>query len=339
MYKIREKSKWKVDGSVSTGLSFLFASGGKGTINLVDPDGDRVDFPYGYGGAGYSIGVKYDPKDKFGSDDFALSLPIDLPNAGAIYMLDSFKGDELTMEDFSGICFIGEISLGAVAMTLSATGMLLGIPPSKLPKELAMLGLHQSMSSVLIGILEKKIKQVKSSAKAVLWLSGINAGLSLSAGITGSLGYIGEGENKEPGKIKFDPIPVEGINHRLTQTAKDSIIIQIPGDILFDWDDDKIKTGRETADALLDAKKKILSHPKRQVLIAGHTDDTEKKPGYNQGLSERRARSVQFWFMGAGVPPTRMRTRGFGATKPISLDKTEKGRKLNRRVEVHLLPD
>lgn len=192
MYKIKKKSAWRVDGSVATSLGVLAVSGGLGTLNLKSPGGIKADFPYAYGGGGFSWGIKYDANDRFSSDDFGVSLPIDLPNAGAIHILDSFSGDELTDKDISGMCFIGEFAIGAVAMSLSATGMLIGIPPQHLSKELALLSLHQSLNSVLIDILVKKIKRLKSSAKAVLWMSGINAGLSLSVGLTGLLGNIGK---------------------------------------------------------------------------------------------------------------------------------------------------
>jgi hypothetical protein len=196
MYKIKKKSAWGVDGSVVTSLGVLAVSGGMGTLNLKNPGSVKVDFPYGYGGGGASWGVKYNPKDKFGSDDFGFALPIDLPNAGAIHILDSFTGDELTDKDISGVCFIGEFSIGAVAMSLSATGMLIGVPAKSLPKELGLLSLHQSVNHILIDILARKIKQLRSSAKAVLWMSGINAGLSLSVGLTASIGYIGGGVHK-----------------------------------------------------------------------------------------------------------------------------------------------
>jgi outer membrane protein OmpA-like peptidoglycan-associated protein len=76
------------------------------------------------------------------------------------------------------------------------------------------------------------------------------------------------------------------------------------------------------------------------VTIEGHTDD--KGPvDYNQRLSERRAAAVQRWLAGnGGLKGVAMKTRGWGATKPVAPNTRPDGsddpagRQRNRRVEI-----
>ena len=66
--------------------------------------------------------------------------------------------------------------------------------------------------------------------------------------------------------------------------------------------------------------------------ISGHTDssgDAEK----NQKLSEERAASVIDYLVSKGVDANRLRSSGFGSSKPVADNKTSAGRAKNRRVE------
>lgn len=72
-----------------------------------------------------------------------------------------------------------------------------------------------------------------------------------------------------------------------------------------------------------------------RLVIAGHTD-SEGEAGYNQGLSERRARSVVAWLAGQGIDAARLAAEGLGETRPVADNATDAGRALNRRVEVRL---
>lgn len=76
----------------------------------------------------------------------------------------------------------------------------------------------------------------------------------------------------------------------------------------------------------------------RRVLIEGHTCSigTEK---YNQGLSERRAKSVRDALVERGVSAARLTTVGYGETRPMADNNSWKGRRMNRRVEFKVLSD
>jgi hypothetical protein len=74
--------------------------------------------------------------------------------------------------------------------------------------------------------------------------------------------------------------------------------------------------------------------------IDGHTDNIGSR-GYNQALSEARARSVRDWLVAAGIPEGQLTARGFSSDRPIADNSTDAGRALNRRVElaVTVTPD
>lgn len=66
--------------------------------------------------------------------------------------------------------------------------------------------------------------------------------------------------------------------------------------------------------------------------IEGHTDNQGGK-GINQPLSERRAEAVRGWLERKGIESSRLKTAGFGESKPIDSNKSTEGRANNRRVE------
>jgi outer membrane protein OmpA-like peptidoglycan-associated protein len=76
----------------------------------------------------------------------------------------------------------------------------------------------------------------------------------------------------------------------------------------------------------------LKEHPKINISIEGHTDNTGSVAG-NQKLSEKRAVAVKAYLAKKGVGEDRMTTSGFGQSKPIADNKTAAGRASNRRVE------
>jgi OOP family OmpA-OmpF porin len=83
----------------------------------------------------------------------------------------------------------------------------------------------------------------------------------------------------------------------------------------------------------------VKKYPGYQVSIEGHTDSigTDK---YNQALSERRAAAVKAYLVKQGVVDNQKITSvGYGESKPIADNKTDKGRFENRRVEILILSE
>lgn len=75
--------------------------------------------------------------------------------------------------------------------------------------------------------------------------------------------------------------------------------------------------------------------PGMNVKVAGHTD-SKGTAQYNQWLSQQRAQSVVNYLVSAGIPETRLESRGYGEKQPIASNRTVAGRKANRRIEFSL---
>ncbi len=72
-----------------------------------------------------------------------------------------------------------------------------------------------------------------------------------------------------------------------------------------------------------------------QVLVESHADFTGGE-GYNQGLSERRASTVEQYLAERGVASNQIAAFGYGEFRPVASNETAEGRALNRRTEIHL---
>jgi outer membrane protein OmpA-like peptidoglycan-associated protein len=78
----------------------------------------------------------------------------------------------------------------------------------------------------------------------------------------------------------------------------------------------------------------LQQHADLKLTIEGHTDNTGTAAG-NQALSEKRAASVREYLIdNYQVDAARLKSAGFGATKPVSPNDTPEGRQNNRRVEL-----
>ena len=74
----------------------------------------------------------------------------------------------------------------------------------------------------------------------------------------------------------------------------------------------------------------------KQIDIVGHTDDDGDEK-YNQKLSEKRANAVREYLVSQGIDAERLKSQGFGESKPVADNGTSQGREQNRRVEFLIL--
>jgi outer membrane protein OmpA-like peptidoglycan-associated protein len=112
-----------------------------------------------------------------------------------------------------------------------------------------------------------------------------------------------------------------------------------PADVLFDFDRATLKpeavpTLRAIATDL------TAKSPDRPVRVEGHTDGMGEH-GYNQRLSDERARAVAAWLTSEGqVPAARITTAGLAETVPVAPNRNADGsddpagRQANRRVVI-----
>jgi outer membrane protein OmpA-like peptidoglycan-associated protein len=77
---------------------------------------------------------------------------------------------------------------------------------------------------------------------------------------------------------------------------------------------------------------KILQEKNARIRIEGHTDSQGTAP-FNQTLSVQRALAIRQYLVQKGIDPDTLVVAGYGSSKPVASNATEKGRALNRRVE------
>ncbi|ROQ91211.1 OmpA family protein [Desulfosoma caldarium] len=116
------------------------------------------------------------------------------------------------------------------------------------------------------------------------------------------------------------------------ETKKEEVII-LRG-INFDFDKSDIKP--EWKPVLDEGAEVLVKNPNINIIIEGHTCSIGTE-AYNQKLSERRAQSVFEYFVSKGISPSRMKTVGYGESKPKADNATEEGRRINRRVEIKVV--
>jgi outer membrane protein OmpA-like peptidoglycan-associated protein len=121
------------------------------------------------------------------------------------------------------------------------------------------------------------------------------------------------------------------------QVSGGDTVISLPDHVLFDFDRHELRPeATPTLDRIAEAVDYFAPAP---VRVAGHTD-ARGSTQHNQGLSERRARSVLDHLVGAGVDPDRLTAEGHGETRPVAPNQRPDGsddpdgRARNRRVEV-----
>lgn len=119
------------------------------------------------------------------------------------------------------------------------------------------------------------------------------------------------------------PVPAEPIITTATLGAE----------ALFDFDSDTLSDASEAALGDLLAQLEKFQEIS-DIQVVGHTDSTGPET-YNQGLSERRAKSVSD-FIAAAYPDVNISSEGMGETAPVASNSTSEGRQLNRRVEVQV---
>ncbi|MDB5256859.1 MAG: hypothetical protein JWM14_1554 [Chitinophagaceae bacterium] len=105
-------------------------------------------------------------------------------------------------------------------------------------------------------------------------------------------------------------------------------------DIFFDYNSYKLSANSyKELDKLVQWMK---TNKKVMVQIEAHTDDIGSEE-FNRNLSDKRAKEIVSYLNKKGIQSARMKSKGFGKTKPRAEGETEEARALNRRVELHIL--
>lgn len=115
----------------------------------------------------------------------------------------------------------------------------------------------------------------------------------------------------------------------------DRLRVTMPEGVTFDTDSAALKPSARRS---INAIARVLNEdPRSYVDVIGHTDNTGAA-GYNQALSERRARTVHNALIRRDVNPARLAYAGAGEEQPIASNATADGRARNRRVDIYIYP-
>lgn len=151
-------------------------------------------------------------------------------------------------------------------------------------------------------------------------------------------GYMGQSENFDLSEeLGYREYVMDIVLHPIARPVEvePRLVAEIRmNNVFFDFDK---STLRSESKLELDRWAKMLRENPSVILeISGHTDSIGND-GYNQRLSERRAKAVVKYLVEQGISAQRLEARGFGEKKPVESNKTPEGRQINRRVEVKII--
>jgi outer membrane protein OmpA-like peptidoglycan-associated protein len=112
--------------------------------------------------------------------------------------------------------------------------------------------------------------------------------------------------------------------------SEDVLVATFKGETFFNHDSSMLLPGGYTEVSRIAG---ILNkYNQTQIEVGGHTDSSGDEQ-YNQQLSMRRADAVKNALVQQGINPSRIRTYGYGESRPISSNAAT-----NRRVEITIIP-
>jgi len=184
--------------------------------------------------------------------------------------------------------------------------------------------------------LRKEISLVKDSLIDI-WASDAKGAKSLNVALSDERNRL-EKLNKQKDSVlaaqkaeaqrKLDALNSKTIN--VYKDARGTILAM--SDILFDFGKATLTQELQLNLAEVAAILKTLL-TESTVIIEGHTDNVGST-AKNKTLSEQRAQAVLKYLVGRGVDKKRLKSVGYGATKPVADNSTDEGKAKNRRVEL-----
>ncbi|MFK7928937.1 MAG: OmpA family protein [Myxococcota bacterium] len=114
-----------------------------------------------------------------------------------------------------------------------------------------------------------------------------------------------------------------------TVTITDTTLELAP--VLFHFDETRLVEASKPT--LEECASVLLANPELLLIeVAGHTD-VRGDATYNAQLSQGRVDTVRRYLISQGVEPSRLKSQGYGESKPIASGDTEAAHQKNRRVE------
>jgi len=155
-------------------------------------------------------------------------------------------------------------------------------------------------------------------------LDDILKGAAIGAGVGAGVGAYMDAQQEKLARIPGTTVE---------RVGEDMLLVHFESDVLFAVNSATLSS--QSRSALNEAATVMVDFPKTAIVSQGHTDATGSED-HNQGLSERRARSVANFLVNQGVDSARIASMGYGENHPVASNDNSNGRSLNRRVDLLL---
>lgn len=172
-------------------------------------------------------------------------------------------------------------------------------------------------------------------------LAGGGKGALIGTAVGGAVGagagaLIGKKMDKQKKEIEAQ-LPDATVETVTDQNGLDAIKVTFSDGILFATGKSELNTA--SRNSLSKFAQSLKSHTDTEVTILGNTDNTGSR-AVNERLSLERAKAVENYLMGQGVPVARfIDVRGLAYDSPIADNSTPEGRAANRRVDIFITAD
>ncbi|MEJ2142430.1 MAG: OmpA family protein [Gammaproteobacteria bacterium] len=188
--------------------------------------------------------------------------------------------------------------------------------------------LTRAEKGAIIGATTGALIGYKKDGKKKALLYGLVGGLA-----GGAVGSYMDAQRKDFEKQLASEIKAGAVE--VNKLPENNLMVTMTSQTAFNVDSTNIKSGfHPTMNKIAWI---VNKYGKTHLNIVGHTDSTGSR-AYNQKLSEKRASSIEHYLGQKQVIPQRMTTYGLGEDSPRADNKTETGRRLNRRVEIIIEP-
>ncbi|MFN7115813.1 MAG: OmpA family protein [Saprospiraceae bacterium] len=150
------------------------------------------------------------------------------------------------------------------------------------------------------------------------------AGVIIGAAVGGAAGaLIGRYMDKQAKEME----EVKGVE---VERVGEGILLTFDSGLLFNFDSYQLTAA--TKENLKKMAEIVKKYDDTEILIEGHTDSVGSD-SYNMTLSKNRAQSVADYLAAQGVAKNRLKTKGYGESRPVATNDSDSGRQQNRRVE------
>ena len=145
-------------------------------------------------------------------------------------------------------------------------------------------------------------------------------------------GKVAEYMNSQEQELRQE---LSGFQGATVRRERNNLTITFSSDLLFDTDSAVLKAG--THDEIDRVDDVLKRYPRTHVRVNAFSDSPGSE-AHNLALTQGRATAVRDALIQGGIDPDRIKSRGFGESRPVRSNATESGRQMNRRVTVVIIP-